>query len=283
MQSDNGPPFNSKEFETFAKEEGFDHHRVTPEHPRANGQVERFMQLLNKTEQIAHLQGKTGLHRNMAVSDMLMAYRDTPHPATGVTPYQAMRNRPIRTKLDHTVPRERSEQNELIDEKDQVYKEKMRRDSVNIKEHNFCVGVYVLLRQKKVNKWSTAYEPIFYIVIRISGSTITARRVTDGREITRDSSQFKLANALMHEEGAKRGDSEDCRETLLMNSGSPVQSKPFLNKVILLKRLLQTDHQGMPTNNWKSFLQFRQVLLPALLLPEYSHLGLDETDVDLLI
>jgi len=179
------------------------------------------MQVLNKTEQIAHLQGKTGLDRNMAVCDMLMAYRDTPHPATGVTPYQAMSNRPIRTKLDHTVPRERSEQDELIDEKDRVYKEKMRRDGVNIKEHNFCVGDYVLLRQKKVNKWSTAYEPIFYTVIRISGSTIMARRVTDGREITRDSSQFKLANAIMHEEGAKGGDSEDWRETLLMNSGNP--------------------------------------------------------------
>ena len=198
VQSDNGSPFNSKEFETFAKEEGFDHHRVTPEHPRANGQVERFMQLLNKTEQIAHLQGKTGLDRNMA----------------------------IRTKLDHTVPRERSEQDEMIDEKDQVYKEKMRRHGVNIKEHNFCVGDYVLLRQKKGDKWSTAYELIFYTVIRISGSTITVRRVTDGRQITRDSSQFKLANAITHEEGAKGGDSEDWRETLLMNSGSPVQSSP---------------------------------------------------------
>ena len=62
------------------------------------------MQTLNKTEQIAHLQGKTGLDRNMAVHDMLMASRDTPHPASGVTPYQAMSTRPIRTKLDHTTP-----------------------------------------------------------------------------------------------------------------------------------------------------------------------------------
>jgi len=60
-----------------------------------------------------------------------------------------------------------------------------------------------------------------YTVIRISGSTITARRVTDGREITRDSSQFKLANAVMHEEGTKGGDSEDWREKVLMNYGSP--------------------------------------------------------------
>lgn len=181
------------------------------------------MQVLNKTEQIAHLQGKIGLDRNIAVYDMLMAYRDTPHPATWITPYQAMSKRPIRTKLDHTVPRERSEQDDLIDEKDQLYKEKMERDGVNIKEHNFLVGDYVLLRQKEVNKWSTAYEPIFYTVIKISGSTITARRVTDGREICRDSSQFKLANAIMHEEGANGGNSEDWKETLLMNSGSTNQ------------------------------------------------------------
>ena len=192
VYSDNGPPFNSKEFSDFAEEEGFQHHRITPLHPRANGQVERFMQVLNKTEQIAHLQGKTGLDRSIAVQDMLMAYRDTPHPATGVTPYQAMTNRPVRTKLDYTMPgKERSKQDESIDEKDRRYKEKMKREGANIKEHNFILGDYVLLRQRKSNKWSTPYEPVFYTVTKISGSTITARRITDGREICRDSSQFK--------------------------------------------------------------------------------------------
>ena len=44
--SDNGPPFNSERFNDFAKEEGFVHHRVTPNHPKANRQVERFMQTL---------------------------------------------------------------------------------------------------------------------------------------------------------------------------------------------------------------------------------------------
>ena len=42
------------------------------------------METLNKTEQIAHLQGKSGPDRNMAVQDMLMAYRDTPHPTSGI-------------------------------------------------------------------------------------------------------------------------------------------------------------------------------------------------------
>ena len=32
------------------------------------------------------------------------------------------------------------------------------------KGHNFAVGDHVLLRQRKVNKWSTLYEPVFYTV-----------------------------------------------------------------------------------------------------------------------
>ena len=39
------------------------------------------MQILNKTEQIANLQGKNRLERRDAVQDILIA---TPHPATGV-------------------------------------------------------------------------------------------------------------------------------------------------------------------------------------------------------
>ena len=50
VYSDKGLPFNSKEFSDFAEEEGFQHHGITPLHPRANGQVERFMQALNRTE-----------------------------------------------------------------------------------------------------------------------------------------------------------------------------------------------------------------------------------------
>ena len=67
IESDNGPPFNFKEFNEFAKQEGFQHHRVTALHPRANGEVERSMQTLNKTVQIANMQGKNSLERRNAV------------------------------------------------------------------------------------------------------------------------------------------------------------------------------------------------------------------------
>ena len=49
------------------KKKGFVHHRALTNHLRANEQVGRFMQALNKTEQIANLQGKSGPNRDMDV------------------------------------------------------------------------------------------------------------------------------------------------------------------------------------------------------------------------
>ena len=130
LESDNGPPFNSKEFDAFAQEEGFHHHRVTPGHARANGEAESFMKLLNKTEKIAHLHGRNS---KIAIQEMLTGFRSTPHPATGTTPYEALMNRPVRTKLDH----QRKESNHgnardtMINRKDNEYKEKFKQNAHN--------------------------------------------------------------------------------------------------------------------------------------------------------
>ena len=51
--SDNGPPFNSDEFNKYMKILGIEHHLVTPYWPQANGEVERFNQPLEKTIQAA--------------------------------------------------------------------------------------------------------------------------------------------------------------------------------------------------------------------------------------
>ncbi len=83
----------------------------------------------------------------------------------------------------------------------------------------------MLLKQRKINKWTTPYEPSFYVVIKINGSAVTVRRIQDGRELTRDASQLKLANTLMqHErdestEVTMQLDTTDWREELLKNAG----------------------------------------------------------------
>ena len=116
-----GAPFNSRDFTNFTEEEGFNHHRITPEHPRANGEVESFMRILNKTEQIAHLQNQI---REISIQEMLVGYRSTPHPAAGMAPYQGMMNWEVRIKLDYI---NNSTANETeIAKRERKYKENMK-------------------------------------------------------------------------------------------------------------------------------------------------------------
>ena len=164
---------------------------MTPLNPRANGEVERFMQTLNKTEQIANLQGKNRLERSNAVQDMLIAYRSTPHQATGVATYDALKGMSIRTKLN-CIELQRNEKDDIIDLRDAEYKQKMKqqREGKKTRENNLLLGDHVLVKQPRKNKSSTPYVPVFYVLRSIRGSQRTARRVTDGRTVCRDASQL---------------------------------------------------------------------------------------------
>ena len=97
LQTDNGPPFNGEQFQAFTKEMGFQHKHVTPIHPKAQGQVENFNKLLNRTMKIAC----EGIDIESVIYDMLQAYRQTPHPATKSTPYEVLMHRQVRTRLEH--------------------------------------------------------------------------------------------------------------------------------------------------------------------------------------
>ncbi|CAC5419044.1 unnamed protein product [Mytilus coruscus] len=158
LENDNGPPFNAVEFANFAAEQRFEHHKITPLHPRANGEAEAFMKVLNKTEQIAKLQNS---HSAIAVQEMLVEYRSTFHQATGVSPYEALMKRRIRTKLGYN-PRTKDDE-EITDDKKMNERDKCHKDNIkhqvenrNTREHNFKIGDYVLLEQNKRDKWSTA-------------------------------------------------------------------------------------------------------------------------------
>ena len=195
--TDSGLPFNSNDFQEFALEEGFEHHRVTPLHPQANREAESFMRPLNKMERIAHLQQRD---HDLALSDLLTGYRSTPHPATGVAPYDLIANHKIRSKLCDGRP-DLTEGDPEVTLRDANYKAKQ---SEHYKGHlkkplNFSIGDFVLVRQKKQTKLSTPYEPVLYSIIEINGTQVTVQRTTDGRCITRHADQLKNANRLLGE------------------------------------------------------------------------------------
>ena len=190
---------------------GFQHHRVTPEHPRAIREAESFMKVLNKTEQIAHGEGRSS---NSALQYMLMGYRSTPHPATGYCPYEALMKRNVRTKLDYDTSSSSRNYHEIereITKRDREYKQNWdnQHRHPKVENHRFKIGDRVLLKKRKQNKWSSAFEKEFYSITGISGSTIEAKRKSDGRTMRRDASKFKFLY------GARN---RDWRERLLRSS-----------------------------------------------------------------
>jgi transposase InsO family protein len=182
VQTDNGPPFNSNEFQRFAEVTGFQHKKITPRHPKAQGKVEGFNKLVNKTASIA---SQEWLDLHEATYDMLQAYRSTPHPATKATPYELLINRQVRTKLDH-FPVELSPKDKETREMDASYKKKVKQyhdTRHNSKRHKFQIGNAVVVKREKKRKTETIYKPYIYIITDIKGSTIFARRISDGKTI----------------------------------------------------------------------------------------------------
>ena len=100
LVSDNGPQFKSHEFQRYCRQYGIRHAPVTPLHPRANGEVERFFRTTKKTIRCAIQEGrdwKTEYQR------FLFNYRDAKH-ATTVVPTRASALG-LCFLLPHTVPR----------------------------------------------------------------------------------------------------------------------------------------------------------------------------------
>ena len=97
------------------------------------------MKNLNKTEQIASLQGKNRLERKNAVQDMLMAYRSTPYPATEVAPCEALKGTPVYYTEPET---QRNVKDDITDQRDAQYKQKTKqqREGRKTRENNLLLG-----------------------------------------------------------------------------------------------------------------------------------------------
>ena len=95
--SDNGPQFRSRELQAFLGEHGIRHVFSSTYSPQTCGMVER----MNRTIKNAILSAKMlGQSRKPYVRSFLLQYRATVHPATGISPFRAMRGRDMRTKLN---------------------------------------------------------------------------------------------------------------------------------------------------------------------------------------
>jgi transposase InsO family protein len=190
LKSNNGPPFNGEEFKNFANHLGFKHCKITPYWPRANGETERFMKTIEKAIRAATVEGRNW---KQAMYTFLRQYRATPHSTISVSPSEALNNRKLKTHLpDPPSTLSKSEKDEEIRSRDEKNKSTMRSysDKRNrAKPNNITLGDTVLLRQLKLNKLSTPFDPEPFRVVAVKNSMITARSKL--RTVTRNSSFFK--------------------------------------------------------------------------------------------
>ena len=232
IRTDNGPPFNSKDFRNFARQNGFHCQKVTPLWPEANGQAEAFMKCLGKIIRTAHIENRDW---KKALDNFLLAYRATPHPSTGVAPAHLMYpGRRFKTRLpSHSFPAVSKaavkEFNRKAMESAKQYADQKR----HAQQSTISIGDTVLVRQKKRNKLSSFYDPLPYKVTLTQGSMITAKR--DGHEMVRNSSFFKkispqnVGSSQTPKSSEKRAPAHPSQAP---PSGLPILSPDLPNRVV---------------------------------------------------
>ncbi|KAK3740432.1 hypothetical protein QZH41_004600 [Actinostola sp. cb2023] len=156
VRTDNGPPFNSENFQMFATHLGFNHRKITPIWPRANGEAERLMRTLEKAIRTAVIEHKSW---RQELFTFLRQYRATPHSTTGKSPSELLNGR----KLKSTMPRLQQDQaSPEVKQNDAKRKEQMKEyaDRHNhARASDLKVGDKVLVKQPKKNKMSTPFKP----------------------------------------------------------------------------------------------------------------------------
>ena len=91
IRSDNGPCYNSKEFQQFLQCYNITHHTSSPHHPRSNGFVERMVRVAKK------LMDKAGKEGKLWISG-LYEYRVTPQSGSIASPLQLITQHTPREK-----------------------------------------------------------------------------------------------------------------------------------------------------------------------------------------
>ena len=204
VKSDNGPPFNGRDFERYMNALGIEWTTSTPLWPQGNPHVERFMKPLGKVLKTAQIEGKPW---KQELQRFLLAYRATPHTTTKVAPSELLFNRTIRGHL----PELRS--NKVVNkhdyaktniEKSRVINKQNYDRTHNARESGIQVGDTVICRQKKQNKLSPNFSPDLLTVIDRRFNTVVA----EGKDntITRNVSHFKKIQRS--EESEDEGETE---------------------------------------------------------------------------
>ena len=193
--SDNGPPFNSTEMKEFATKRDITLKNTPPHHPQSNP-VETFMKPLGKAMKIA-TQNK--VPKDIALAQLLQDYRDTPNPATHVSPGAMLFRDGYRTTFPRThASEDKIEKAKARDQKLKLERSEKVNSSKYCKQSDIKVGETVILRDfNRKSKFDPIFPQVFHEIIDISrnNSVVTVRRKKDGRVLRRHPDDIKVSAA----------------------------------------------------------------------------------------
>ena len=190
VTSDNGPPYRSRDWKAYAKQQGFKHLPCSPEHPEGNGVAERFMATIVKVVHAAIAENKDP---KVEIDRRLLNYRNTAHPSTGKTPSQLMMGRTIRTKIPRVMKmldtkadlREARQTDQLTRQKRKETRDKRK----TAQPRDIKIGDKVLISQRKTTT-KPPFNPKKYEVKEVKGTQVTATRGSKVR--VRNMAKIKL-------------------------------------------------------------------------------------------
>lgn len=193
IRSDNGAPFNGKEWVEWVNHRDIIHAPITPYHSQANGVVERFMQNITKQRRIATAAKE---HYKTCVLNMIKAYRSTPHATTGTAPALLLLRCPgnltrVPTYRSYENKTDRMREAEAMDKRGRI---KMQEAHDNKKGTNEVIlqendAVYVRIKENQSKEQPKMTTEVF-IVYDVNGREISAVSAS-GQVVVRDSSQFE--------------------------------------------------------------------------------------------
>lgn len=164
LVTDNGPPFQSHEFQDFCEKNIIRHTTSSPYRPQGNGAAENSVKVIKKTIKKAVSEGKD---IQDSLCRFLFQYRNCEHATTGVAPAVALLGHKLRNRLDAIRPNTAEKVREA-QEKQIVNKGGVPR--------SFEVGQKVLTRDYSTynNKWeegrvSEKTGPVSYKIMLDSG------------------------------------------------------------------------------------------------------------------
>lgn len=214
LKSDHGPQFKSDEFRDYCAEKGIEHLKTTPKWAQANGEVERQNSSLMKRIRIAQ---SAGLDWQKELRRYVTVYRSIAHSTTGKSPAELLFNRKMRGKLPELHPT-------FIDfevrdrDAEQKQQHKLYADDRRNAEYSeVAVGDKVLLKQEKVDKFSTNFNKTPHTVVHKHGNQVTVES-PEGAQYSRNTTWVKKYNQPQAGEREEASATADPGQQLVMNS-----------------------------------------------------------------